>query len=59
MHRKTTPKLGKHFLRRIHKVYNFDLSKDTPVNKVTGTLPPTKKAAHELVPIENSDELPF
>ena len=45
------------FLRRIHKVYNFDISKDTPVSKTMGE--PYKKTI-ELIPIdENDGDLPF
>ncbi|MCL2797704.1 MAG: hypothetical protein FWD58_06595 [Firmicutes bacterium] len=47
------------FLRRIHKVYNFDLSKDAPVDKTTGALIGAKKTLLELVPIEDDGSLPF
>lgn len=45
------------FLRRIKTVYNFDISKDTPVNKLTGT----KKSLAQLIPLsdEEASELPF
>ena len=49
------PETWQAFLRRIHKVFNFDLSKDTPINKITGTItgiPP------ELIPVDK-DDLPF
>jgi len=53
------PETWQAFLRRIHKVYNFDLSKDTPVSKTTGALVGAKKSLLELVPIEDDGNLPF
>jgi len=53
------PSTWQAFLRRIKTVYNFDLSKETPVNKTTGALPVAKQSALELVPLEDSDDLPF
>ncbi len=49
------PKTWAAFLRRITAVYNFDISKETPVNKHTGELkkPPT------LIPIDDDSDLPF
>jgi len=44
------------FLRRIKTVYNFDISKDKPVSKITGT---PFKTINELTPIENCGDLPF
>jgi hypothetical protein len=43
------------FLRRIKTVYNFDISKDTPVSKRTGEF----KKPLTLIPIEDSGDLPF
>ena len=50
------PSTWQAFLRRIQKVYNFDLSKDKPVNKITGT--PNLTVA-ELKPMDDDGELPF
>ena len=36
-------------------VYNFDISKDTPVNKHTGEL----KKLPTLIPIDDDSDLPF
>ena len=49
------PKSWAAFLRRITAVYNFDISKETPVNKFTGELrkPPT------LIEIADDGECPF
>ena len=44
------------FLRRITAVYNFDISKDTPVNKHTGK--PIEKTI-TLIPIDDDGESPF
>ncbi len=49
------PKTWAAFLRRITAVYNFDISKDTPVNKHTGEL----KKPLSLVPIDDDSDLPF
>ena len=51
----TEPKTWAAFCRRITAVYNFDISKDIPVNKFTGELrkPPT------LIPIDDDSDLPF
>jgi len=46
------------FLRRIHKVYNFDLSKDIPVGKATGTLIGANNPNSELISVD-PDDLPF
>ena len=40
------------FLRRITAVYNFDLSKETPVNKHTGKL---KEKALTLIPFDDDN----
>ena len=45
------------FLRRITAVYNFDISKETPVNKHTGKL--QEKAAITLIPLDDDSESPF
>ena len=45
------------FLRRITAVYNFDISKETPVNKHTGKL--QEKAAITLIPLDDDGESPF
>ena len=50
------PSTWQAFLRRIRRVYNFDVSKDTPVNKLTGQPYAT---VSELKPIEDDGELPF
>ena len=47
------------FLRRIHKVFNFDISKDSPVSKITGAPLGAKQTAIELIPIEDDGSLPF
>lgn len=44
------------FLRRITAVYDFDISKDTPVNKHTGK--PIEKTI-TLIPIDDDGESPF
>ena len=44
------------FLRRITAVYNFDISKETPVNKHTGKL---QQKAITLIPIDDDSESPF
>ncbi len=51
----TEPKTWAAFCRRITEVYDFDKSKDIPVNKFTGELrkPPT------LIEIADSGDLPF
>ncbi len=43
-------------LRRITAVYNFDISKETPVNKHTGKL---QQKAITLIPIDDDSESPF
>ena len=45
------------FLRRITAVYNFDISKDTPVNKHTGK--PIEKTITTLIPLDDDGESPF
>ena len=45
------------FLRRITAVYNFDISKETPVNKHTGK--PIEKAITTLIPLDDDGESPF
>ena len=49
------PKTWAAFMRRITAVYNFDISKETPVNKHTGELkkPPT------LIAIDDDGDIPF
>ncbi len=42
-------------MRRITAVYNFDISKETPVSKRTGEL----KKPLSLVPIDDDGEIPF
>jgi len=51
------PSTWQALLRRIKTVYNFDISKDTPVSKRTGAL----KEPLTLIPLsdEEADELPF
>ena len=49
------PKTWVAFLRRITAVYNFDISKDTPVSKHTGEI----KKPLSLIPIDNDSDLPF
>ena len=44
------------FLRRITAVYNFDISKETPVNKHTGKL---KEKTITLTPLDDDCESPF
>lgn len=44
------------FLRRITAVYDFDISKDTPVNKHTGKL---QDKAITLIPLDDDSESPF
>lgn len=44
------------FLRRITAVYNFDISKETPVNKHTGKL---QQKAITLIPLDDDSESPF
>lgn len=46
----TEPKSWAAFLRRITAVYNFDISKETPVNKHTGKL---KEKAIILIPLDD------
>lgn len=46
------------FLRRIKTVYNFDISKDIPVNKTTGTIKTMQTKLTDLIPIDD-DNLPF
>lgn len=54
---KEHPTTWKAFLRRIKKVYNFDLSKEIPVSKNQGIL---MKPISMLTPIEDDDgDLPF
>ena len=45
------------FLRRITAVYNFDISKDTPISKHTGK--PIEKAITTLIPLDDDGESPF
>ena len=45
------------FLRRITAVYDFDISKDTPVNKHTGK--PIEKTITTLIPLDDDGESPF
>lgn len=52
----TEPKSWAAFLRRITAVYNFDISKETPVNKHTGKL---KEKAITLIPLDDDGESPF
>ena len=49
------PKTWAAFMRRITAVYNFDISKETPVNKHTGEL----KKPLSLIPIDDDSDLPF
>ncbi len=49
------PKTWAAFLRRITAVYNFDISKDTPVSKHTGEI----KKPLSLIPIDDDSDLPF
>ena len=51
------PKTWAAFLRRITAVYNFDISKDTPVSKHTGKL--QEKAAITLISLDDDSESPF
>ncbi len=44
------------FLRRITAVYNFDISKDTPVCKHTGKL---QEKAITLIPLDDDSDSPF
>ena len=50
------PKTWAAFLRRITAVYNFDISKDTPVSKHTGKL---KEKAITLIPLDDDSDSPF
>lgn len=52
----TEPKSWAAFLRRITAVYNFDMSKETPVNKHTGEL---KEKAITLIPLDDDNDSPF
>jgi hypothetical protein len=52
------PETWKAFLRRIHTVYNFDLSKEIPVNKNMGELRTQQAKLTDLVPIDD-ENLPF
>ena len=45
------------FLRRITAVYNFDISKEMPVNKHTGK--PIEKTITTLIPLDDDGESPF
>lgn len=47
------------FLRRIKTVYNFDKSKEIPVNKLTGELRIKQMKLADLIPIEDDGDLPF
>ena len=47
------------FLRRIKTVYNFDKSKEIPVNKLTGELRKKQIKLNDLIPIEDNGDLPF
>ncbi len=49
------PKTWAAFLRRITAVYNFDISKDTPVSKHTCEI----KKPPMLIPIDDDSDLPF
>ena len=42
-------------MRRITAVYNFDISKDMPVNKHTGEI----KKPLSLIPVDDESGLPF
>lgn len=53
------PETWQAFLRRIHKVYDFDKSKDIPVSKLTGELKTAQAKISELIPIEDNGDLPF
>ena len=50
------PETWQAFLRRIHKVYDFDLSKEKTVTKTGGIL---KQTVADLKPVDNDGELPF
>ncbi|GHU98047.1 hypothetical protein FACS1894211_01140 [Clostridia bacterium] len=50
------PSTWQAFLRRINRVYNFDASKDKPVNKVTGQ---PYLSVNGLKPIDDGEQLPF
>lgn len=47
------------FLRRIKTVYNFDKTKEIPVNKLTGELATKQMKLSDLIPIEDDGDLPF
>lgn len=47
------------FLRRIKTVYDFDKSKEIPVNKLTGELRTKQIKLDNLISIEDSGDLPF
>ena len=49
------PKTWAAFCRRITAVYNFDLSKEIPVSKITGEL----KKPLSVVPIDDDGDIPF
>ncbi len=49
------PKMWAAFLRHITAVYNFDISKETPVNKIAGEL----KKPLSLIQINDDSDLPF
>lgn len=53
------PETWQAFLRRIHKVYDFDKSKEIPVNKLTGELRTKQIKLDNLIPIEDDGDLPF
>ena len=52
----TEPKSWAAFCRRITAIYNFDISKEIPVNKHTGKL---KEKAITLIPIDDEGDCPF
>jgi hypothetical protein len=53
------PSTWQAFLRRIQTVYDFDKSKDIPVNKLTGELRTKQLTVSDLIPVEDDGDLPF
>lgn len=53
------PSTWQAFLRRIKTVYDFDKSKDIPVSKLTGEIRTIQTKISELIPVDDSEDLPF
>ena len=52
-----SPEIFKAFLRRIHQIFNFNISKDVPVD-IDGDITPVKVTQAALIPVDDED-LPF